>query len=134
MPLFIKTNLDPEGTHVRIDGGFRGADGNSYLLLQRLPPLYAAPPWFIVRLSSDRIEHRGSGEDARTYFKAYAIQGFSKIECDFLRKIGPGSVSPFFDFRYPNIIRVMGKRFEKLLEDDFRRFISERHWKLIPPL
>lgn len=133
MPLFIKTDKDPEGVAVRVDGGFRGTDERFYLLLHRLPPEYAKPPTFLVQLSGDRLEQRGVVEgDPRTYFKAYAIQGLSETECDFLRKTQPGgAVLPFFNFSYPKVIRVLGKKFYRLPEDEVKSLVSgERYWKL----
>lgn len=132
MALFIKTDRDPEGIAVRVDGGFRGSNGLYYLLLHRLPPEYAKPPTFIVQLSADRLEQRGATEETRVYYKAYAIQNFSPGELEFLRNAKPGgSVVPFFNFSYPKVLRILGKRFYKLSDDEIKPLLpAQRYWKL----
>lgn len=132
MALFIKTDKDPDGMAVRVDAGFRGSNGLYYLLLHRLPPEYAKPPTFVVQLSADRLEVRGGTEESRGYYKAYAIQNFSPSECEFLRNAKPGgAVLPFFNFSYPKVLQILGKRFYKLTEDEVRPLVSgERFWKL----
>lgn len=132
MPLFIRTNLDPVGQFVRVDGGFIAEDGRYYLLLHRLPPEYALDPTFLVRLSTDTMEKRGE-EGAETYCKAYAIQDLGSSEKAFLRKQKPGTtVVPFFNFSYPNVLRILGKRFVSLTEADLKKVVESRTWKLTP--
>lgn len=132
MPLFIRTNLDPAGQLVRVDGGFKAEDGRYYLLLHRLPPEYALHPTFLVRLSADTMEKRGE-ESGESYCKAYAIQDLGTSEKAFLRKQKPGAtVVPFFNFSYPNVLRILGKRFISLTEAELKKVAGSRVWKLTP--
>ncbi len=132
MTVFIRSEKDPEGKQVRVERGFRGADGKSYLLLHRLPPEYAKPPTFLVELSGDRVDVRGEATDAPVYHKAYAFQCFTAMETKFLRSTKAGSsVSPFFNFSYPNVLRVLGKQFACLSEDETAALARRSPWKLV---
>lgn len=133
MARFFKSLKDPEGTQVRVECGFRGADGRHYLLLRRLPPEYAKPPLWLVELSSDRLTQRDpvSGEQ-KAFPKAYSIQELSESEKQFLLSAAPGkAVSPFFNFSYPNVIRVLGKKFHKLEDADTAKLVDSTIWALL---
>jgi len=131
MARFIRTDKDPDGTLLRVDAGFRCKDGTHFLVLHRLPPEYAKPPTFVVRLSGETMEVRGGG-NSRTYLKAFACQSFTAKEIKFLKDAADGADQlPFFNFSYPNVIRLLGKTFYKLTEDELRPLVAERHWKLV---
>lgn len=131
MALFIKTDKDPAGTLVRVEAGFRGKDGKHYLILHRLPPHYSKPPTFVVELSAEAIDYRG--EEARTYYKAFAIQDFSEKEMKLLVGAKPGQEqTPFFNFSYAAAIRRFGKTFYKLTDQELSQIVgTERYWKLV---
>lgn len=130
MALFIKSDKDPVGKFVRVEAGFKSTNGTCFLVLRRLPPLYAKPPLFVVELSNELIDHRG--EDAKVMHRAYAIQDFSEKELKFLIRAGVGGdVLPFFNFSYPVVIRRIGKSFYKFTEDELVRLVGTRVWKLI---
>ncbi|MDA3937257.1 MAG: hypothetical protein PF636_10475 [Actinomycetota bacterium] len=133
MAVFIKTNLDPEGRIVRVERGFKGANGKFFLLLHRLPPEYAKPPTFIVELSGDKVEVRGGSQaEGPIFYKAYAIQDFTTPEKKFLARAKPGKdVTPFFNFSYPAVLRVLGKKFRCLSETELKSMMAANHWKLI---
>lgn len=132
MRAFIRTDKDLDGTKVYVENGFRGADGKYYLLLHRLPPEYAKPPVFLVELSGDRVEVRGDGGSAPVYHKAYAFQSLNEQELKLLAKAKSGKPTvPFLNFSYPNVIRILGKQFECLSEDQTARIVSPHVWKLI---
>lgn len=133
MRFFIRTDKDLEGTKVVVENGFRGADGKYYLLLHRLPPEYAKPPTFLVELSGDRVEVRGAeGNGAPIYYKAYAYQSLNSQEQKFLSKAKPGKPTvPFLNFSYPNVIRILGKQFDCLSEEQTMRLVQPHVWKLI---
>lgn len=132
MPLFLKTDKDPDGKSVRVDAGFRTKSGTAYLMLTRLPPHYPKPPGFIVELSSDPIALR-VGEHTKSYLKAYAIQGFSVKELVFLRDAPEGTVSlPLFGGGMSRIAKTMGKSFHKLTNEELAAVVNEEPiWKLI---
>ncbi len=133
MAVFIKTNLDPEGTAVRVERAFAGANGKFYLMLHRLPPQYAKPPTFLVELSGDRVEVRGGDQGgAPTLYKAYAIQDLSTSEIKFLCGVKPGKdITPFFNFSYPTVLRVLGRKFRCLSEQETCKLVEKHTWKLI---
>ena len=130
---FITTDKDPEGHAVRVDNGFKGADGRSYLLLHRLPPEYSKPPAFLVELSGERVEVRTeNGEAAPTYYKAFAYQDLTPVEVKFLKGQRPGKrITPFLNFSYPNVIRILGKSFDSLQENQIDQLLSQYRWKFI---
>lgn len=133
MPVFITTDKDPAGDKVRVEHGFRRSDGTVFVLLQRLPPLYAKPPVFLAELSDSRVEIRGAAEGAPVYHKAYAIQDLTEKERAFLIGVKRGStVLPFLNFSYPNVIRILGKQFRCLDEAELAEVVCRHRWKLIP--
>ena len=134
MSLCLRTNKDLQGTKVRIDAGFRSADGRNFLLLHRLPPFYVKPPAFMVRVSGERVEQRVPDEDSRVYYRAYAIQGFSDGECMFLRERREGSrVSVFRKRAYPNVARVLGTAFRRLADSEVALLVGgNRYFAFVP--
>lgn len=132
MPLFLKTDKDPDGKAVRVDAGFRSKKGAEFLLLTRLPPHYPKPPSFIVELSSDTIELR-SGQRSAVYHKAYAFQDFSPKEITFLRDAKPGNVTqPLFATGLPTVTRALGKSFYKLSDSELAQLVNtEPMWKFV---
>jgi len=111
MPLYIRTDKDPDGTQVVVEKAFRGNDGREFLLLKRLPPHYAKPPVFVVELTPQRVERRGAGE-REDYYRALAYQSFTPKEIEFLRAREEGKDHlPFFNFSYPNVMKQLGKKF-----------------------
>ncbi|MBA4370145.1 MAG: hypothetical protein C0418_01015 [Coriobacteriaceae bacterium] len=132
MPRPIRSSKDREGKAVCVECGFRGADDNYYLLLRRLPPLYAKDPVWLVRLSADTLVQRSHDGSSQTFHKAYSIQSLTEAEKQFLMGCTPGaSALPFFNFSYPNVIRVLGKRFYRLEEQELGP-LAERSWVFIP--
>jgi len=130
MPRFLRTNLDPEGKALRVDGGFKAADGTCYLLLHRLPPHYAKPPTFVVKLTGERMEIRG--RDVRVLYRAYAIQDFTPKELDYLAGLKEGGThAPFFNFSYPNVLKRMGKLVYRLTDEELAGLVETRGWKLV---
>lgn len=130
MAVYLRTNLDPDGKLVRIESGVRAHDGTCYLVLLRMPPHYAKPPMFVVQLTKERMEVRG--EDAQTLYKAYAIQSFNKQELEYLRGLKEGSTAmPFFNFSYPNVIKRMGKKFQRLTDAEISQLARTTVWKLV---
>ncbi|MDZ4168276.1 MAG: hypothetical protein U1E26_01285 [Coriobacteriia bacterium] len=131
MALFMRTDKDPEGTAVRVEAGLKHKDGTCFLVLHRLPPEYAKPPTFVVRLSGERMEVRGSGQ-SQAYFKAFAYQKFSAKELKLLVGAREGEDHlPFFNFSYPTVIRVLGKSYYKMRTEELRPLVEERTWKLV---
>ena len=130
---FITTDKDPEGRAVRVDNGFKGANGKSYLLLHRLPPEYTKPPAFLVELSADLVDIRtDNATDTPTYYKAYAIQDLTSAEVKFLKGQRPGKkVAPFLNFSYPSVIRILGKQFECMPEPQLDQVLKQYRWKFI---
>lgn len=132
MALFIRTDKDTEGKLVRVENGFKAADGKYYLLLFRLPPEYAKPPLFLVELSTDVVQVRDDSADARQYYKAYAHQGLTEKETRFLCGCKPGKpVLPFLNFSYPTVIRVLGKQFTCLTGAEIAPIVSRHQFKLV---
>lgn len=132
MPRTIRTVKDRHGAHVLVECGFKAADGHHYLLLRRLPPLYAKHPVWLVRLSADTLVQRNQDGTSETFGKAYCIQDLTEQEKKFLTGCVPGSSAlPFFNFSYPNVIRILGKRFDAL-EDAEIAPLLQRVWALIP--
>lgn len=130
--LFICTDKDPHAKQVRVENAFRALDGRCFLLLHRLPPVYAKPPTFLVELSKDVIEIRGVNGEAPIYYKAYAHQSLNVSEKQMLLNCKPGkTILPFFNFSYPNVIAVLGKQFQCLPEAETRAVVQSRTWKLI---
>lgn len=132
MPRTIMTVKDRDGAHVLVEGGFKAADGQHYLLLRRLPPFYARHPVWLVRLSTDTLVQRNQDGTSDTFYKAYCIQDLTEQEKKFLAGCTAGSSAlPFFNFSYPNVIRILGKRFD-VLEDTQIGPLLSRVWALIP--
>lgn len=130
MTHFLKTNLDPAGRYLRVDGGFRSDRGLHFLLLHRLPPEYAKPPTFVVELSGELMEVRG--EVTAAYRKAYAIQDFSAKELSYLKAAKCGAThAPFFNFSYPTVMRRLGKTFYKLTDAELAPLLQPHSWKLV---
>lgn len=132
MARFIATNKDPDARCVQVEAGFKGTDGNYYLMLRRLPPLYARPPLWLVRLSADTLVQRCGDGTSETFYKAYSLQEFTDTEKQFLGKLTPGgSALPFLNFTYPNVIRVLGKKIY-VLEDAEVAALLKRRWVFVP--
>lgn len=132
MARFIKTLKDREGRQVVVECGFKAADGQYYLLLRRLPPLYARDPVWLVRLSSDTVTQRAEDGSSESHQKAYCIQDLNKGEKKLLMECKAGVPTlPFFNFSYPNVIRILGKQFTKLEDPDLAPLL-QRVWALIP--
>lgn len=128
MPRGIRSTKDRDGTHVQVECGFQAEDGTCFLLLRRLPPHYARSPVWLVRLSTDTLSQRTEEDGAVTLYKAYSIQDLTETEKKFLCQCQPGStVLPFFSFTYPNVIRVLGKRFRKLDESEITPLLSREY-------
>lgn len=128
----IRSNKDRDGKAVCVECGFRGSDGTHFLLLRRLPPLYAKDPVWLVRLSADTLVQRSTDGSNQTFYKAYSVQDLTKLEKKFLMACTPGSSAlPFFNFSYPNVIRILGKRFYRLEEHELGPLL-ERSWVFIP--
>ncbi len=132
MPRGIRSTKDRDGTHVQVECGFQSEGGAFFLMLRRLPPLYAKPPVWLVRLSTDTLSQRAGDGTATTFYKAYSIQGLTDKEKEFLSQCEPGSsVLPFFNFSYPNVIKTLGKKFRKL-DDSEVGALLKREYAFIP--
>lgn len=132
MARFIMSSKDREGRSVQVECGFRGSNGNDYLLLKRLPPHYAKPPMWLVRLSPDTLVQRVDDGSSMTFFKAYSIQDLTESEKSYLLACKPGAaVVPFFNFSYPNLIRILGKKFYRLAETELTPILNKQ-WVFIP--
>lgn len=131
MSLFLRTHHDPFGGTLRIEGGFKSDSGEVFLLLHRIPPQYIKDPTFLVKLTGERVECRGEA-GKQTYFKAIAIENLNKKEKALLLESKQGTVLPFFNFSYPNVMKVLGKRFHVLHKEQIRPLVEERAWTLLP--
>lgn len=132
MSRFLKTNLDPVGKILRIDACLKATDGKTYLVVHRLPPEYAKPPTFVIELSGERMDVRGEGGEAAVFYKAYAYQNFTPKELQYLAGLKEGaSHAPFFNFSYPNVLRIFGKTFYKYTEAEVASLVSPHSWKLV---
>lgn len=132
MARYLKTNLDPEGKLVRIEAGVRAANGKSYLVLHRLPPEYAKPPTFVAELTGERMDVRAPGQEGGTFYKAYAIQGFTPKELSYVAGLKEGaSHAPFFNFSYPTVLKLFGKTFYKYTDAELAAIVDKHCWKLV---
>ncbi len=130
MTSFLKTNLDLEGKLLRIETGIKSADGTCYLVLHRLPPEYAKPPTFVVRLSGEVMEVRG--DQPMRFFKAFAMQEFTPKELGYLKGLRPGANhAPFLNFSYPNVLKRIGKTVYCMTESEIAAIVDPRCWKLV---
>ncbi len=133
MPKYIATNKDREGKAVRIEGGYRASDGKAFLLLRRLPPEYAKPPLWLVQVSSDTLVQKdpATGE-SMSFEKLYSIHELTDAEKQFLLGTAPGKAAlPFFNFSYPNVIRILGKKFTRLEEREIGPIVEGKLFVLI---
>ena len=130
---FLKTSTDPHGTVIRVENGFRDASGKHFLLVRRLPPEHAKPPVFLVELSGDRLEVRGSADpQSQTYYKAYAIQGLTDAEKKLLGAAERGKRVPRrLGLGLPLVSRVMGRQFHCLSDAELRPLLDSYVWKLV---
>lgn len=132
MARFITSSKDRDARQVRVEAGFKGLDGNYFLLLRRLPPLYAKDPVWLVRLSADALVQRNADGTNDTFYKAYSVQDLTESEKRFLLGCTPGSSAlPFFNFSYPNVIRILGKKFYRLEDNEISPLLSKQ-WVFIP--
>ena len=126
---FLRSSPDPEVKSLRVVTGIRTGDGTHYLVLNRLPPHYAKPPTFVVRLTDERMEVRGEGA---MLYRAYALQEFTPKELVYLSGLCPGKPhAPFFNFSYPNVLKRMGKVIQCLDDAALRQLVGTRDWKLV---
>lgn len=134
MPKYLTTNKDPEGKSVRVECAFKSADGKVYLLLRRMPPLYSLPPLWVVEMSGETVVQREPGGSSTAYPKLVSIQDFSDSEKEYLLATAAGKMQlPFFNFSYPNVIRVLGKRFYKLNDHEIGPLLEGKLFALVRP-